>query len=188
MGEAKPTQRFARTPHLHPRLAILIRNAFLPALLLASLLSVACGDSPASTPTAGAATNAPSGTGSNSDSTSLSKEERIFVGAGRFEEVPLTLKEGDILKVEYKAEVRVSPGFGGTAAQERAIRIAVLDVDGNELANQSDKSSGSLEVTVASSGEHKVVLLNSFPLEALTVTLKYSVNMKPALYTPIRAF
>jgi hypothetical protein len=178
MGGAQPDSIPSAAIRTHSPILPLLRNSALSLFLFLSLILAACGGSEGSTPTpSGTVTNISSSNGQNSDTEPFSKEEKIFVGAGQFEEVPVTLRQGDLLKIDYKAEVRVSPGFGGTAAQERPIRIAVLDVDGNELINESDMSAGSLELTADLNGEHRIVLLNPFPLEALTVTLNYSVNM-----------
>lgn len=155
-----------------------IRELFYSLLLFAAFALAACGGDAASTPTpTRTVTNVPSATGTSSDSGSFSEEKKVFVGAGRFEEVSLTLRQGDVLKIDYNAEVRISPGFGGTAAQERTISLAVLDPDGSKLVEVTNKSSGSLELNIESGGDHTIILLNPFPLEALNVTLKYSVNM-----------
>jgi hypothetical protein len=177
MGGVQLAGNPAGTGGSNIHLRALILRLFLP-LLLVSLLLTACGGNDASTaePTS-TPTTASSNNGSSSETTPFSEEERIFVGAGTFEEVPLSLNEGDVLKIDYKSEVRVSPGFGGTAAQERAIRIAVVDPDGNIIVDAPDDASGSLEINVESRGEHRIILENRFPLEALTVTLNYSVNM-----------
>jgi hypothetical protein len=164
-------------------------------LVSSTLLILACGgdDAPTPTPTqTQTATAAPGvgGDGSNSvgetptptDTTtggaSSSVAETLFVPAKEFDTVTVKLNAGDVLQVTFDVESSITGGHkGGEGGARKGIQVVISDPFGSPiLSNEEVTASGTVEVQAEVTGDHKVVFINPFPLEAQRVEVDYIVN------------
>ena len=150
------------------------------AILMALGLGACGGTSDTPTPTAMATQDLRTEPGSNNANgsvpTSTSGSEKLFLSADQFDEVPINLKAGDVLKISYNSEVSISPGLGGTGHQERGVLLVVLDPFGGQLLIVEEMAMNTVDVTVEIDGEHEIVFINPNQLEGLNVNLEYSIN------------
>jgi len=159
----------------------LVVSWLLALAILTALGLGACGgtsDTPA--PTATAVQDLRTEPGSNnangSVATPSSGSKKLFLSADQFEEVPISLQAGDVLKISYASEVSISPGLGGTGQQERGVLLAVLDPFGDQLLTAEEMAMNTVDVAAEFDGEHKIVFINPNQLEGLSVNLEYSIN------------
>jgi len=149
------------------------------AILAALGLGACSGSSNAPTPTATPTQDLRTEPGSNANGsvpTSSSGSEKLFLSADQFEEVPISLKAGDVLVIFYTSEVTISPGLGGTSQQERGVILAVLDPFGDQLLTVEEAVMNTVDVAAEFDGEHEIVFINPNQLEGLIVNLEYSIN------------
>ncbi len=149
--------------------------------ILTALGLGACGStSETPTPTATAVQDLRTEPGSNNANgsvpTSSSGSEKLFLSADQFDEVSISLKAGDVLKLSYTSEVSISPGLGGTSQQERGVILAVLDPLGDQLLRAEEMAMNTVALVAEFDGEHKIVFINPNQLEGLIVNLEYSIN------------
>ena len=149
--------------------------------ILTALGSGACGgtsDTPAPTATAtqDLRTEPRPNNANGSVPTSSSGSEKLFLSADQFDEVSISLKAGDVLKLSYTSEVSISPGLGGTSQQERGVILAVLDPLGDQLLRAEEMAMNTVALVAEFDGEHKIVFINPNQLEGRIVNLEYSIN------------
>ncbi|MBM3925107.1 MAG: hypothetical protein FJ320_03850 [SAR202 cluster bacterium] len=158
----------------------------LAAALLALLLVAACGGDGGSvatnTPTRSASGTVNPGTtpasGGGGKTEAYTKEEVTFIPPSQFGQLLVPLKIGDTLKVSVKVRSSVV-GAGDTQGQNRGdagIIMAINDPLGSQLLLTGQDIEHTQEITADVEGEHVMAFQNSFPLAAMIVTTKYSVN------------
>jgi len=158
-------------------------------LVSSTLLILACGGDDAPTPTqTPTATVAPGGGGGETptptDTTTggmtFSGAETLFISATEFDTFTVELSAGDVLRVTFNVESNITGGqnvtVGGGGAR-KGIQLVISDpFDSPILSIDEVTDSGTVEVQAEVTGDHKIVFINPFPLQAQTVEVDYIVN------------
>ncbi|MEE9262476.1 MAG: emp24/gp25L/p24 family protein, partial [Dehalococcoidia bacterium] len=165
-------------------------------LVSSTLLILACGgdDAPTPTPTqTQTATVAPGGgdggtsggetptpTDTTTGGASFSGAETLFISATEFDTVTVELSAGDVLQVTFDVESNIVGGQNVIIEKGKAtegIQLVISDpFDSPILSIDEVTDSGTVEVQAEVTGDHKIVFINPFPLQAQTVELSYIVN------------
>lgn len=158
-------------------------------LLSSTLLILACGGDDVPTPTqTPTATVAPGGGGGETptltDTTTggmtFSGAETLFILANEFDTVTVKLSAGDTLQVTFDVESNIVGGQNVIIEKGKAtegIQLVISDpFDSPILSIDEVTDSGTVEVQAEVTGDHKIVFINPFPLQAQTVELSYIVN------------
>ncbi len=189
---------------IHPKLRDPL--VYITALVLFILLVAACGDendsdksTPAPTAAATvapvaaatpAATAAPTGgatagtqipeTDAPAESVSSSGSESLFLSASEHGEITIELMAGDRLQVTFDVESNITGGQNVIVGKGKAIegiQLVITDPLGDSLLTiQETTASETVEVDAEVNGEHSIIFLNPFLLQAQTVEVTYIVN------------
>ena len=189
---------------IHPKLRDPLVH--IAVLVLFILLVAACGDENDSdkstpTPTAAAtvapvaaatpaATAAPTGGGTDAatppptdapaESVSSSGSESLFISASEHDEITIELMAGDRLQVSFDVESNITGGQNVIVGKGKAIegiQLVIRDPLGDALLTiEETTASGTVEVDAEVNGEHVIIFLNPFSLQAQTVEVTYNVN------------
>ena len=109
---------------------------------------------------------------------SSSVAETLFVPAKEFDTVTVKLNAGDVLQVTFDVESSITGGHkGGKGGARKGIQVVISDpFDSPILKLEEVTASGTVEVQAEVTGDHKIVFINPFPLEAQRVEVDYIVN------------
>ena len=177
--------------------ATYIAGPSLAVLLLMGLSIMGCGgeDAPPSTPTATftpqvTATPPPQGgatagtqipeTDAPAEAVSSSGSESLFLSASEHGEITVELMAGDRLQVTFDVESNITGGQNVIVGKGKAIegiQLVISDPLGDSLLTiEETTASGTVEVDAEVNGEHVIIFLNPFLLQAQTIEVTYNVN------------
>ena len=163
------------------------------ALTLIALLALAaCGGGNDDTPTpapAPAATQAPADSGTPEPTTGAappaqaspaSGTENLFILSRKFESFELNLVAGDIVSVTYSSVGASTGGPGNTSGGGGKVAsdvgLTVVDPIEEQILNVDQIESNTVEFQADLNGVYNLVFQNPYRLQALSVTVDYTIN------------
>jgi hypothetical protein len=100
----------------------------------------------------------------------------LFLTAGNFDTVSVSLKAGDVLKVTYEAQSVIVGGGNVTNLAESGAVMAINDPVEDTVYRGDQKRADEVTLTAELDGMYEVIFQNPFPLQAQQVTVTYSIN------------
>ena len=155
------------------------------AMALIVLLALAAcggsdnGDNAPAVTAAPAVTQAAASTDAGAAPTSGDGVEDLFIISRGFESFSLNLTAGDTINVSYDAVGATTGGPGNLSGEGRVtaeVELTVVDPIEEQILTVEQMQSNTIEFQAELTGTYQLVFQNPFLLQAMSVTVNYTIN------------